>query len=245
MIKKTLTTLLAITAMFGLAQFAAAQTAERNLSPVESIEKLIEMTLPAHPWVFVEKPWASKSVDETHRQKQVKMLDDALAVNRDLTPAQKSFVKAHYDELRETVSVQIVIAAEELFTFEFWADENLMQRFTDKLTAAEVNGLIAYFQGKAGQKSLKVLKTAGKSEENEKNGGARLFTKEEETEAQRFSETAVGEKFMDAFLGNAKEDLDARMEEAGKSGGNKVRAVTEPINLNKIFNQYVKDNYKK
>ena len=225
----------------------AAETQKTNgsLSKGEPVRKLIELTYQAHPWVIMPKPWAAKKEDETIKQKQLKVLDDALAVNKELTPEQKLFVKANYDKLRKIVDKQVADAEDEVFPFEQWAKENLEQRYTAKFTDKEINGLIAYFQGTDGQNTLKVTKNAPFSEDIVKKGGAPLYTKEEEAKANKFGETPLGKKFMDAFLGETNEYLNAKMEEAGKSGAKNMSSIIDPATLNKLFNQFVRDNYKK
>lgn len=231
----------------GLSGFGAmAQTtSDKSMSKGASVRKLIELTLSAHPWVIMPKPWAAKKEDETIKQRQLKWLDDALAVNKELTPEQKLFVKANYDKLRNIVDKQVSDSRDAIFPFEQWAKENLEQRYTAKFTDKEINGLIAYFQGTDGQNTLKVFKNAPFSEDIVKKGGAPLYTKEEEAEANKFAQTPLGKKFMDAFYGETNEYLSAKMEEAGKSGAKIISSVIDPANLNKLFNQFVKDNYKK
>ena len=231
----------------GLSGFGAmAQTnSDKSMSKGASVRKLIELTLSAHPIVTTPKPWAAKKEDETIKQKQLKVLDDALAVNKELTPEQRLFVKANYDKLKKIVDKQLADAADAIFPFGQWAEEHLEQRYTAKFTDKEINGLIAYFQGTDGQNTLKVFKNAPFSEDIVKKGGAPLYTKEEEAKADKFAQTPLGKKFMDAFFSETNEYLNAKMEEAGKSGGKNISSITDPANLNKIFNQFVSDNYKK
>ena len=239
--------LLLICGFFGFTTVAQTNSQKpRSASSKEaSVRKLIELTLSAHPWVIAPKPWAVKKEDETVKQKQLSVLDDALAVNKELTPEQKLFVKANYDKLREIVDNQLAAAADAIFPLEQWAKENLEQRYTAKLTDKEINGLIAYFQSIDGQNTLKVIKNAPSSEDTVEKGGAPLDTKETEAEANKFAATPLGKKFMDAILGETNEYLTAKLEEAAKSGGKNISSITEPANLNKIFNLFVRDNYKK
>ena len=229
--------------MLFLAQLAAAQKADGDKPPAESVEDLIELTIESHPFLSQPLPVPPKQVNEAGRQKQEKLLDDALAVNKDLTPEQKLFVKANYKKLREIVVGEISDTFSEVFAIKEWTHEFLGQRFSQKLTGQEITELIAYFHESGGQTVLKILKNAPQSKELIKNGGKSLNTKAEEAEFGKFAATTTGKNFIDAYLSEYQEYLDAKFAEAGQSGKSKVEAIVDPANVNKIINQFVKDNY--
>src|SRR6478672_3644583 len=79
-----------------------------------SVEKLIALTHPMHPYVGVEAQLAKlpgtkdiKDEEERVRKVRLEIFDEALKVNKKLTTEQKSFVRANYDRLSKNIDTII------------------------------------------------------------------------------------------------------------------------------------------
>jgi len=233
----------------------SAQTQKTNgaMSKPASVNKLVDLTFSMHPYVGIEKQLASlpgtkdvKEAEETARKVRIEVFDDALKVNGKLTPDQKSFVKANYDRLSTTVDKITGDAIKTNFPTEKWIKEGLQQSYTAKFSGKELTSLIAFFQGTAGQQVLKYVRISNMAELITGNGGKLDYTEEDKAEHDKFAATPMGEKFMTAFITDA-EAYEQRKENAVRAGNRNADGFTilEPANLNKFFNKFVLENYKK
>ena len=233
----------------------SAQTKKTNdaMSKPASVNKLVDLTWQMHPYVGIEEQLASlpgtkdvKTAEETARKVWIEVFDDALKVNDNLTPDQKSFVKANYDQLSKSVDKITDDAIKTNFPTEQWIKEGLQQSYTAKFSDKELAGLIVYFQGTAGQQVLKYVRISNMAELITGNGGKLDYTKEDKAEYDKFASTPLGKKFMTAFITDA-EAYEKGKENAVRAGNNNADgfAILEPANLNQFFNKFVAENYKK
>lgn len=245
MFKKLLTTLFAIIAIACLSQSFAAQT-----SKAEAVKKLIDLTFPTHPYVGVEAQLATlpkaKEMAEADKQNQIESFDTALKENKKLTPEQKAFVKTNYDRLGKIVDKKITDRINADFPTEQWIKEGLQQSYTAKFTVEELNKLIAFFQENAGRQVLKYVRISNMAELITGNGGTLDYTPEDKAELDKFASTAPGKKFLTAFL-NDSEAYSKRKETAAriKNKDTEDFSILDAANLNKLFNEFVLENYKK
>ncbi len=234
----------------------SAETPKSNAASMKaaSVKKLIDLTLPAHPSVSsytqTNMPPTDKRAKEAEakvKQMQREKFDNALKGNNELTTEKKLFVKVNYKKLGKIVDKQILDGANADFPVEQWIKESLEQSYTAKFTDAELIGLIAFLQGTKGQQILKYYKNAMLSDMSVEGGGAPLYTKADKAETDKFTKTPIGEKFSAAFITDSNTFTTAKLKEVNKNGKTKNDAfsILDPANLNKIFNEFVKDNYKK
>ena len=78
------------------------------------------------------------------------------------------------------------------------------------------------------------------------NGGKLDYTEADKAEHDKFAATALGKKFITAYIKEA-EAYEKRKEEAVRTRNPDADgfAVYRPENLNKLFNKFVAENYKK
>jgi hypothetical protein len=233
----------------------SAQTQKNNvaLSKPAAVKKLVELTFRMHPYVGIEEQLSSlpgtkdiKAEEERVRQGRIEGFDDALKVNNKLTPDQKTFVKANYDQLIKITDKITEEAISKNFPTEQWIKEGLQQSYTAKFTAKELNSLTAYFQGSAGQRVLKYIRISKMAEMITGNGGTLDFTEADKAEHDKFVATPLGKKFITAYITEA-EAYEKRKENAVRSANPNADgfAIYETANLNKLFNKFVSENYKK
>ncbi len=237
----------------GDAPFAEAQTPKGAPAKGASVKNLIDLTFSMHPYVGIEEQIASlpgtkdvKDEEERVRKVRIEVFDEALKVNNKLTPGQKSFVKANYDRLSKSIDKIIDDTIRKNFPTEQWIKEGLQKSYTAKFTVKELNSLITFFQGTAGQQVLKYVRISKMAELITGNGGTLDFTPEDKAEHDKFTATALGKKFMTAYIDEA-EAYEQQKENAVRSKNSNADgfALLEPENLNKFFNQFVSENYKK
>ena len=223
------------------------------MSKPASVNKLVELTYQMHPYVGIEEQIASlpgtkdvKSATEEDRKNRIAGFDDALKANNKLTPAQKSFVRANYDQLIKIADKITEDAINKNFPTEQWINEGLQKSYTSKFTLKELTSLIAYFQGTAGQQVLKYVRISNMAELITGNGGKLDFTEADKAEHDKFVTTPLGKKFMTAYIVEA-EAYEKQKEEAVRTKNPDADgfAIYRQENLNKLFNKFVKDNYKK
>ena len=231
---------------------AQAQKTNGAMSKPASVKKLVDLTFSMHPFVGIEKQIASlpgtkavKAEEERVRKVRIEVFDDALKVNTQLTPDQKSFVKANYDRLSKSVDKIIDDTIQRNFPTEQWVKEGLQQSYTAKFSLKELTNLIAYFQGTAGQQVLKYVRLSNMAELITGNGGQLDYTEADKAEYDKFASNPLGKKFITAFITDA-EAYEKRQVNAVMAGNSNADgfAILEPANLNKLFNKFVSENYK-
>lgn len=233
----------------------SAQTQKTNpaRSNPASVKTLVDLTYRMHPYVGIEEQLAllpgTKDVmaeEERARKVRIEVFDDALKVNNRLTPDQKSFVKANYDRLSKSVDKITDDAINRNFPTERWIQEGLRHSYTAKFSKDELSRLVDYFQGAAGQQVLKYVRISKMAELITGNGGSLDYTDEDKAEHGKFVSTPLGKKFMAAFITDA-EAYEKRKENAARAGNSNADgfAILETANLNRFFNRFVAENYKK
>ena len=250
-----------ISSLFGMykqmpdeAIVAETPKTKNDVSKPAAINKLVDLTYRTHPYVGIEEtlnalPGTEDDQDATgeDRENRIAGFEEALKVNNKLTPAQKSFVQANYDFLIKMVDSVTATAISKNFPTEQWIKEGLQKSYTSKFTPTELSSLIAYFQGTAGQRVLEYIRVMEMWQLIVKNGGKTTnFTEAEKAGYYKFAATPLGKKFMTAYL----QETIAYQE----SKENAVRAanpdadgfaIYQTENMNKLFNKFVADNYKK
>lgn len=233
--------------------FAQTQKTNGAISKPASVKKLVDLTFLMHPYVGIEEQIASlpgtkdiKAEEERVRKVRIEGFDDALKVNNKLTPKQKEFVKVNYDRLIKIADKITEDAINKNFPTEQWIKEGLQQSYTAKFSQTELTSLIAYFQETAGQQVLKYVRISQMAELITGNGGILDYTEADKAEHDKFVATALGKKFISAYLDEA-ERYEKRKEEAVRTGNPNADgfAIYETENLNKLFNKFVAQNYKK
>jgi hypothetical protein len=218
-----------------------------------AVNKLVDLTYRMHPYVGVEEQLASlpgtkdvKTATEEDRKNRIEGFDAALKVNNKLTADQKSFVRANYDQLIKIADKITEDAINKNFPTERWIKEGLQKSYSAKFTSSELDSLIVYFQGADGQPVLKYIRISQMAQLITGNGGTLNFTEADKAEHDKFAATPLGKKFISAYITEA-EAYEKRKEEFVRT---KIPdadgfAIYEPANLNKLFNKFVADNYKK
>ena len=187
-----------------------------------------------------------KAAQEEDRKNRIAGFDDALKANDQLTPEQRSFVQANYDRLIKIVDKITEDAINKNFPTEQWIKEGLQQSYTAKFSLKELNSLIAYFQGAGGQQVLKYVRISQMAELITGNGGKLDYTAADKAQHDKFVATLVGKKFIAAYLKEAIA-FEHQKENAVRSKNPNADgfAIYQPENLNKLFNKFVAENYKK
>lgn len=236
-------------------ELLSAQTEKTNgaMSKPASVNKLVALTYGMHPYIGIDEQLASlpgsadiKAAVDEERKNRIADFDDALKVNTKLTPDQKSFVRNNYDQLIKIADKITEDAIKTNFPTERWIKESLQQSFTTKFSLTELTSLIAYFQGTSGQQVLKYVRISNMAELITGNGGKLDFTEADKAEHDKFVATPFGKKFIAAYLQEAiayeqSKQNAVRSENPDADGF----AIYERENLNKLFNKFVAENYKK
>ena len=211
----------------------------------DPVNQLVELTLAGHPSVGVDEMTAKLPKDEMVKRNQIRLIDLALKKNKNLTHAQRSFAKAHYDQIGKLLDQATAGVKKRNFETDKWVEESLQKFYAEKLANEELKDLIAYFQGAAGKSALKYLKSAQYSEAFVKAGTGPLYTNEDKAEGDKFAVTPLGKKFLTIFLSDTSAEVNAKMADANKKGMGALWAINEPANINSIINKFVAENYKK
>jgi uncharacterized protein YfbU (UPF0304 family) len=233
----------------------SAQTQKTNvaMSKPASVNKLVDLTYRMHPYVGIEEQLASlpgtkdiKAATEEDRKNRIEGFDAALKVNNKLTSAQKSFVRANYDQLLKIADKITEDAIRTNFPTEQWVKEGLQKSYTSKFTLNELNSLIVYFQGVDGQQFLKYVRISRMAQMITGNGGTLDFTEADKAEHDKFAATPLGKKFNAAYLQEAIAYEESKTNAVFSANPNADGfAIYRPENLNKLFNKFVAENYKK
>ena len=222
----------------------------------DSVKNLIAQTLSSHPSVMsreegealLPKDKESQESDAMVKQNTIKIFEEALKKNKVLNIRQKTFVRGNYDKLLIILNKQTADGIKADFPVGQWISESLEQGYNSNFTDQELTGLLTFFQSPAGQQVLKSYKYLMISEVIVQKGGAPLYTKEDKAEADKFAATPVGTTFKKVFFDDAGKYAGDKMEAVYKGGGkpkNNIFTIMGLPNINKVINQFVKDNYKK
>lgn len=208
----------------------------------------------------------AKEEDERKIQEEVKKLrnddfDEILEQNKKLTPAQKSFVRANYDRLDEIINQLVVESNKKYFLFDQWLRESLQTSYTNSFTKEELTDLILKFQTDEGKKFLETIlvsdfiwgyleKTVERIPADERaeytNSPEYKKILAERNEYLAFASSETGKKFVRAYTEEVSANLESKEKEVRlknpEAGG---YYITQPENINIIFNKFVEENYKK
>ena len=232
--------------------FATVQT-QPKLSKPEAVKQLTNLTFSAHPFVGIEAEIAKlpgtkeiKAEEENAKKVRFEVFEDALKVNNKLTADQKSFVRANYDRLSKMADKIIDDTIKKNFPTEQWVMEGLDKSYSAKFTLNELNDLIHFFDSDNGAQVLKYIRQTNMEQIITGNGGKLDFTPADKAEHDKFVATTLGKKFMTAFITETniyeqKKENSVRRNVPNADGF----AILETPNLNKFFNQFVAENYKK
>lgn len=232
---------------------AQAQKTNGAMSKPASINKLVELSYRMHPYVGIDEQLASlpgsadiNAAADEERKNRITDFDNALKDNVKLTPAQKLFVRNNYEQLIKIADKITEDAIRTNFPTERWIKEGLQQSFTKKFSLNELTDLISYFQGTSGQQVLKYVRLSNMAELITGNGGKLDFTEADKSEHDKFITTPLGKKFIAAYLQDAiaYEQSKQNAVRAGNPDADGF-AIYEKENLNKLFNKFVAENYKK
>ncbi|MDQ3129155.1 MAG: hypothetical protein M3Q99_00135 [Acidobacteriota bacterium] len=223
------------------------------MSKPASVNKLVDLTYRMHPYVGIEEQLASlpgpadiKAATEEDRKNRIAGFDDALKVNNKLTSAQKSFVRANYDQLIKIADKITEDAIRTNFPTEQWVKEGLQKSYTSKFTQTELNSLIVYFQGVDGQQFLKYVRLSRMAQMITGNGGTVNLTEADKAQHDKFAATPLGKKFNAAYLQEVIAYEESKSNAVFSANPNADGfAIYRPENLNKLFNRFVAENYKK
>lgn len=222
-------------------------------SKPKAVEQLVNITFGLHPYVGIEEEIAKlpgtkdiKAAEEEAQKIRLEVFDDALKANKSLTSDQKAFVRNNFAHLSKMIDKIIDDTIKENFPIEQWVMEGLDKSFSAKFTLKELNDLITYFDADTGQCVLKYVRQINMAELITGNGGRLNYTPQEKAEYETFAATSLGKKFLTAYLQEtifyeeSKENA-VRNKNPNADGF----AILETANLNRFFNQFVKENYKK
>lgn len=230
----------------------AAETTDISTKP-QLVEQVIVLTFPKHPYVGIEnlletlpgtkETEAAKAAD---RKNRIEGFDAALKVNKKLNAAQKAFVQANYDKLiKITDKITTDAKTKNLPTWD-WIREGLEKSFTAAFTLAEIRELSDFFYAWEGQQALQYLRQIRRTELITRYGGKLKYTEAEKAEHDKFVATPIGKRFITAYLDDAiayeQSKANAVRSKIPNADGS---AIYEPANLNKLFNKFVAENYKK
>ena len=222
-------------------------------SKPEAVKQLTNLTFASHPYVGIEKELADlpgmKDAEAGRiedKKNRIEGFDAALKVNNKLNANQKVFVRANYDQLIKITDKITEDAINKNFPTEQWIMEGLDQSYSAKFTLKELNDLIHFFDSDNGNQVLKYIRQTQMADLITGNGGKLDFTAADKAEHDKFAAVPLGKKFIAAFL------KEATAYEEGKENAVRSKntdadgfAIYQPANLNKLFNQFVNDNYKK
>ena len=231
--------------------FAKSGANQTNSSNKE-VENLVDLVFMQHPYVNIEQELEKfpttkdvKAAQAEDRKNRIEGFEEALKVNKKLTSAQKKFVRANYDKLIKITDKITEDAINLNFRTKQWIQEGLEVTFAKQFNAKEVKDLTAFFDSDKGRQVLNYIRQTEMAELITGNGGKPDFTESDKAEYETFTATPLGKKFITAYL---KETIAFEQEQENKARAipnSDGFAIYEPANLNKLFNKFVAENYKK
>ena len=222
-------------------------------SKPEAVEQLTNLTNQDHPYVGIEEELAklpgTKDIEAgkaEDRKNRIEGFDAALKINNKLNADQKAFVRANYDKLIKIVDKITEDAINKNFPTEQWIMEGLDKSYSAKFTLKELNDLIRFLDTENTNPILKYIRQTNMEQLITGNGGKLDFTAADKAEYDKFASTTLGKKFIAAYLNETiayeqfkENEVRSRIPNADGF------AIYETVNLNKFFNKFVADNYKK
>lgn len=221
-------------------------------SSKKEVENLVDLVFWQHPYVNIEKELeqftTTKEIKVNNTEEHnnhLEVFEAALKINKKLTAAQKKFVRANYDKLIKITNKITQDAINLNFRTKQWIQEGLEVTFAKRFNAEELKDLTAFFESVKGEQVLKYIRQSEMAELITRKGGKPDFTESDKAEYDKFVATEIGKKFITAYL---KETIAFEQEKENKAWAIQNAdgfAIYEPANLNKLFNKFVAENYKK
>ncbi len=230
----------------------AAETTEIS-TKTQLVEQVVVLTFPKHPSIGIDylletlpgtKETEAAKAEE--RKNRIVGFEAALNVNGKLNPAQKAFVRDNYDKLIKITDKITKDSMTKNFTTWDWIREGLEKSYSAAFTLTELKQLSDIFYAWEGQQVLQYLQQIQRAELITRNGGRVKITEAEKAQYDKFIATPIGKRFMTAYLDDAiayeQSKANAVRSKIPNADGS---AIYEPANLNKLFNKFVAENYKK
>lgn len=227
------------------------QIPNENQVKEELVNELIDLTISSHPAVtqsgksdFLSKePVKDVEVEKVSKTTR-EAFDKALGINKELTPGQRSFVRANYQELNEIAEKAYAEKVKRLMPVEEWVRESLKKSFPSRLSVKEISQLIAYFQSPEGQKAVKLYDFFADLDVEPNNKNNPLKSEENRAEFRRFSQSPLGQKFEKSYLEDTSEFIGAKMDKLVKNNiGKNSLNFLDSAEVNEILNNYVAEFY--
>ena len=224
-----------------------------SASKPAAVNKLVDLTFQMHPYVGIEEQLAMlpgprnvKTEEEEDRKNRIAGFEAALKVNKQLTPNQKDFMAQQLGQVIPIVDKITETAIRTNFPTERWIKEGLTKSYKSAFSLKELNDLNAYFQDAPGQRFLKYVRLTHMAQMITGNGGTVDLTDADKAEHDRFVATPMGKKFDNAYMHDtiAYEEAKENAVRANVPNADGF-AIYQPENLNKLFNKFVAENYKK
>ncbi len=220
-------------------------------SKPEIVKKLAQLTFGQHPYVGIEEENAKlpgtqdvKTAEAEALRIRIEIFDEALKANRNLNTQQKAFVRANYAHLNRIVTKLIDDTIKQNFPTEQCIFEGLEKSYSAKFNLKELNELLTYFNSESGQCVLKYVRQTSMEELIIGNGGKLNYTLQEKNEYESFAATALGQKFLPAYLEETIIYEESKENAVRKNDPNADGfAILETANLNNLFERFVKENY--
>ncbi len=220
------------------------------VSKPELVKNLLELTLEFHPSngaseqiALMPKTADAKETEAEMKKSRIELFDIFLKQNKTFTTKEKEFIQANYEKLEKIVDKQTTDSAPSNYKTEQWVKESLVQLYGKKFTVIELNKLIMFFKSANGMSTLKFIRYSEFSATfvDEK----RLYSKEDKIEHNKFMKTLLGKKFFKTFIKDSNIYLEPKMKEAYDNYMDKIFSILDEVNINKMFNKFVAENYKK
>lgn len=218
----------------------------------KAVENLVDLVFWQHPYVNIEKELekfpTTKEIKVNNTEEHnnhIEVFEAALKINKKLTDAQKKFVRANYDKLIKITNKITEDAINLNFPTKQWIQEGLEVNFAKRFNAEELKDLTAFFDSDKGRQVLNYIRQTEMAELITRKGGKPDFTESDKGEHDKFVGTPLGKKFITAYL---KETIAFEQEKENKAWATPNAdgsAIYEPVNLNKLFNKFVAENYKR
>jgi hypothetical protein len=231
MIKNSLKNSLICLILSVITIISGTQLAQAQTDP-KLLEKLIKVTSDGHPFRKDLKDLLTLPAPDP--AKVAEKFDPALAENTQLTAEQKQFIKANYDKLGLIVNDKMVVVTGKHVKFGDWLTAYLTQTYPKELTPEEMQNWITFFEPSEGKLILKTI-----------------FTIPQPTDAdsqalmQKFEKNPIGIKFISIFGDALNTYIQAKMGGVEATVKGEYEKLLLPAELNKMFNQFVAENFKK
>ncbi|MEP6904133.1 MAG: hypothetical protein ABJA66_20610 [Actinomycetota bacterium] len=234
-------------------QFAGQTESQMgSSSKPEAVEQLTNITYPFHPYVgeneLVAKLPGTKDIEAgkaEDRKNRIAGFDAALKANNKLNADQKAFVRSNYDQLIKITDKITEDAMDKNFPTEKWVMEGLDKIYSAKFTLKELNDLIQFFDTEKDSPVLKYIRQTQLEQIITGNGGKLDYTAADQAEYDKFVATPLGKKWFAAFITDTKAYAQNKNRAAQSIPDADGFAIYEPANLNKLFNKFIAENYKK